>query len=289
MAAPRAGSVRYLLAGAFRSMAYTEWGDPAAPVVLCVHGLTRNGRDFDTLAEALAPRFRVICPDLPGRGLSDWLPDPSLYQPPSYIAALSHLLAAIGAPVAFVGTSLGGICGMLIAAAQGQPITRMVVNDVGAHIPAAALRRIRDYMTLASDTPALSEFADQAALQRHLEMIHAPFGALTAAQWARLAAHSGRVLPNGRVAQHYDPAIGDPIRAAEPQDVALWPFWAAITIPVLVLRGESSDLLLAETLEQMQARPGTTAHVVAGAGHAPALMDAPTIAVTARFLAAGDA
>jgi pimeloyl-ACP methyl ester carboxylesterase len=284
MAEPRAGAVRYLLAGAFRSMAFVEWGDPDAPVVLCVHGLTRNGRDFDTLAEKLAQHFRVICPDLPGRGLSDWLQDANLYQPASYCEALSHLLAAIGKPVAFVGTSLGGICGMLIAAAQGQPITRMVVNDVGPHIPAAALRRIRDYMTAAPGIPAMSEFADQAALQRHLELIHAPFGALTEAQWARLALHSGRKLPNGRLAQHYDPAIGDPIRATEPADVNLWPFWAAITIPVLVIRGETSDLLLPETLEQMQGRPGTAAHIVPGAGHAPALMDDPTVDVIARFL-----
>jgi pimeloyl-ACP methyl ester carboxylesterase len=277
MAEPRTGAVRYLLAGAFHSMAYVDWGDPEAPVVLCVHGLTRNGRDFDTLAEALAPRFRVICPDLPGRGQSDWLPDANLYQPASYCEALSHLLAAIGKPVAFV-------CGMLIAAAQGQPITRMVVNDVGAHVPAAALRRIRDYMTIAPGVPAMAEFADQAALQRHLELIHAPFGELTEAQWAKLALHSGRKLPNGKLAQHYDPAIADPIRATEPVDVNLWPFWAAITIPVLVIRGETSDLLLPETLEQMRARPGTEAHVVPRAGHAPALMDEPTIDLIARFL-----
>jgi pimeloyl-ACP methyl ester carboxylesterase len=282
MPTPRAGAVRYLLAGAFRTMAFTEWGDPAAPPVVCVHGLTRNGRDFDALAEALAPRHSVICPDLPGRGASDWLPDPNLYQPPAYCEALSHLLAAIGQPVAWVGTSLGGICGMLLAAAQGAPIMRMVLNDVGAHIPAASLRRIRDYMTLAADK--ISSFSDLTALEQHLRLIHAPFGDLTDAQWADLARHSARTLPDGALALAYDPAIGDPIRAAEPQDVALWPFWAAVTIPVLVLRGESSDLLLTETVEQMLARPGTEAHTVLGAGHAPALMDAPTIDVIARFL-----
>jgi pimeloyl-ACP methyl ester carboxylesterase len=282
MAAPRAGAVRYLLAGAFRTMAYMEWGDPAAPPVVCVHGLTRNGRDFDALAEALAPRHRVICPDLPGRGASDWLPDPTLYQPPAYCEALSHLLAAIGQPVAWVGTSLGGICGMLLAAARGTPITRMVLNDVGAHIPAASLRRIRDYMALAADKAV--SFPDLTALEHHLRLIHAPFGDLTDAQWAHLARHSARPLPDGTLALAYDPAIADPIRAAEPQDVALWPFWAAVAMPVLVLRGESSDLLLADTVDQMCARPGTEAHTVAGAGHAPALMDAPTIDVIARFL-----
>ncbi len=284
MAEPRASAVRYLLAGAFRTMAYTEWGDPGAPPVVCVHGLTRNARDFDTLAGALSPRHRVICPDLPGRGASDWLPDPNLYQPPAYCEALSHLLAAIGQPVMWVGTSLGGICGMLLAAAPGTPITRMVLNDVGAHIPAASLRRIRDYMTLSADKPALSSFADLAALEQHLRLIHAPFGDLTDAQWAHLARHSARTLPDGKLALNYDPAIADPIRAAEPQDVALWPFWAAVTIPVLVLRGEASDLLLAETVEQMLVRPRTQAHTVPGVGHAPALMDAPTIDVIARFL-----
>ncbi len=286
MATPRAGAVRYMLGGAFHAMAFTEWGAPDAPPVVCVHGLTRNGRDFDPLAEALASRFRVICPDLPGRGASDWLPDPSLYQPQQYGVALSHLLAVIGRPVAWVGTSLGGVCGLGIAAAPGQPITRMVMNDIGPFIPGAALRRIRDYLAIAADTPALSGFPDLAALEEHLRLIHAPFGALADAQWAHLARHSARRLPDGRLALAYDPAIGDPIRATEPEDVALWPLWAALTIPVLVVRGESSDLLLPETLEQMQARPGTQAHIVAGAGHAPALMDRPTIDVIARFLAA---
>jgi len=282
---PRTGAVRYLLAGAFHSMAYVEWGDPAALPLICVHGLTRNGRDFDVLAQALTPRYRVICPDLPGRGASDWLPDPNLYQPPNYVAALSHLLAAIGQPVAWVGTSLGGICGMAVAAAAGQPITRLVLNDVGAFIPAAALCRIRDYLVLAASSPQSSSFADLAELEQHLRAIHAPFGELTDEQWAHLARHSARTLPDGRLALNYDPAIGDPISAVEPQDVPLWTFWAAVSIPVLVLRGETSDLLLPETVEQMQARPGTQTHIVPNAGHAPALMDGPTIEAIARFLA----
>jgi pimeloyl-ACP methyl ester carboxylesterase len=144
--APRQGSVRYLLAGRFYTMAWTEWGDPSAEPLVCVHGLTRNGRDFDALAQALSDRYRVICPDLPGRGASDWLQDPMLYSPPSYVTALAHLFAMLDRPIAYVGTSLGGICGMLIAACQGQPITRMVLNDIGPHIPRAALARIRDYI-----------------------------------------------------------------------------------------------------------------------------------------------
>jgi pimeloyl-ACP methyl ester carboxylesterase len=270
----RAGAVHYLLAGAFYRMAWVEFGDRAAPPVICVHGLTRNGRDFDTLAEALSDRFRVICPDLPGRGASEWLPDPALYQPPSYVVALGHLLAAVGRPVHWVGTSLGGICGMLVAAAAGQPIARLVLNDVGAFIPKAALARIRGYI---GDMP---EFDDLAALEAHLRRVHAPFGALTDAQWRHLATHSARTLPNGKLALHYDPAIAAPIVAAEPADVALWPFWQRVTIPTLTIRGASSDLLLAETLTQM----GGASYVVADAGHAPALMDTASIAVIRDFL-----
>ena len=162
---PRPGETRYLLGGAYRRMAHVAWGDPAAPAVLCVHGLTRTGRDFDPLARALAETHHVICPDLPGRGGSDWLPDATLYTPASYVQALSHLLAAVGRPVAWVGTSLGGICGMAVAAMPGHPVARLVLNDIGPHIPAAALRRIRDYIGAA---PA---FDGLPALERHLRAV----------------------------------------------------------------------------------------------------------------------
>ena len=260
-------------------MAFTRWGDPDAPPVVCVHGLTRTGRDFDALAEALSRDFHVICPDLPGRGASDWLDDGALYQPGSYVAALSHLLAMIGRPVRWVGTSLGGICGMLIAAAAGQPITRMALNDIGPLIPAAALARIRDYMA-AGDMPA---FADIAALERHLRVVHRPFGPLSPDQWAHLAATSARTLPDGRVTLHYDPKIADPIRASTPADADMWAIWDRIRIPVLAIRGEDSDLLLPDTLARMAAS-GARTLVVPEAGHAPALMDAPTIAAIQAFL-----
>ncbi len=273
----RPGSVRYLLGQRFASMAWTEWGDPLAPVVICLHGLTRNGRDFDTLAQVLAQDFRVICPDLPGRGASDWLADPMLYQPPSYVVALSHLLATLPGPVDWVGTSLGGIVGMLIAATEGQPIRRLVLNDIGAKIPRAALARIKDYI----DKP--QEFTDIAALTNHLRIIHRPFGDLTAAQWTHLAEHSARILPNGRIGLHYDPAISAPIMANEPADVDMTAIWQRIAIPRLTIRGAESDLLLADTLAQM-ARDGSETHEVPHAGHAPALMDQPTISVIREFL-----
>lgn len=277
---PRPGSVRYLLGAAFRSMAYVEWGDADAPVMVCVHGLTRNGRDFDPLARALADRFRVLCPDLPGRGRSDWLEDASLYEPASYVVALSHLLAAVGSPVGWVGTSLGGICGMLLAAAGGTPVARLVLNDIGPHLPLAAMQRIRGYV---GETSA---FDDCAALERHLRRVHAPFGALDDAQWAHLARHSARTLPDGRVALHYDPAIATPILARPAAAVDLSPVWSALRVPVLAIRGASSDLLTAEGLAAMAA-DGAAVHVVEGAGHAPALMDSPEIDVVRRFLSTG--
>ena len=278
---PRPGETRYLLAGpvtgAFYRMAHTAWGDPAAPVVLCVHGLTRTGRDFDALAQALARDYHVICPDLPGRGRSDWLPDSALYEPMTYVVALGFLLAALPRPVRWIGTSLGGICGMLAASMPGHPITRMVLNDIGPFIPSAALNRIREYMRL---TPS---FESLWALELHLRAVHAPFGPLTDAQWSHLAETSARQLPNGRWALHYDPGIATPIRKTVPIDVDLWGYWSKITVPILAIRGANSDLLLPRTLERM-ALAGAQTLVVPNTGHAPALMDAPTIAVIQDFL-----
>jgi pimeloyl-ACP methyl ester carboxylesterase len=266
-------------------MAYVEFGNPAAPAVLCVHGLTRNGRDFDPLAEALAETFHVICPDLPGRGKSDWLSDPNAYQPASYVTALSHLLAAINKPVAWVGTSLGGICGMMVAAGQNNPLTHLILNDIGPHIPAAALQRIRDYMLEAPE-----RFTSLAALEAHLRLIHAPFGQLSDAAWAHLARYSSRPVLDqggtGTLAMHYDPKIVEPMRNAVPLDVDLWPLWSLNKTPTLVIRGASSDLLLEETFAQMQ-ESGAQGYTVPDAGHAPALMDAETIGVIRQFLMTG--
>jgi pimeloyl-ACP methyl ester carboxylesterase len=278
----RPNTVTYLLGAKFYKMAYVEFGNPAAPAVLCVHGLTRNGRDFDALAEALEDRFHVICPDLPGRGKSDWLPEAMAYQPASYVVALAHLLAALGKPVAWVGTSLGGICGMMTAAAQNAPITRLVLNDIGPHIPAAALKRIRDYMTAAPE-----RFTSLAALEAHLREIHAPFGPLSDAQWAHLARFSARTVLDqtgaGAFAMHYDPKIIEPMRTAVPIDADMWPIWEQLKLPILAIRGAQSDLLLPETFERMQAE-GAQGYVVENAGHAPALMDAESINQVREFL-----
>jgi pimeloyl-ACP methyl ester carboxylesterase len=258
-------------------MAYWEWGPEDGPVVLCVHGLTRTGRDFDPLAAALGDRFRVICPDLPGRGASEWLHQAKLYEPIGYLQALSHLMAVVGREMAWVGTSLGGLCGMMMAAADNAPITRLVLNDVGPMIPASALRRISDYV---AHHP---EFPDLEAVEAHLRRIHAPFGRLTDAQWAHLARHSAREMPDGHYTMHYDPEIGRAIRGFIPIDVDMSGWWRRVHVPVMAIRGSESDLLLPRTLDRME-REGARTIIVEGAGHAPALMDEPTIAEIRDFL-----
>jgi len=268
--------IPYLLAGSFHRLALTCWGDAANPALVCVHGLSRNARDFDVLAQALAADRYVVCADLPGRGRSGWLPDPQLYTPLNYLTPLSHLLAWLDRPVDWLGTSLGGICGMLLAAAEGAPIRRLVLNDIGPFLPRAALERIAGYVG------QIPDFADVSGLERYLRQVHAPFGALTDAQWRHMAAHSARTRPDGRVTLHFDPALTIPILQTPPADTEMWGVWAAIRCPVLTLRGQSSDLLLSETLQQMGEKSAT--HVVRDAGHAPALMDAPTIEVIDAFL-----
>nr|WP_294513601.1 alpha/beta hydrolase [uncultured Rhodopila sp.] len=279
----REASIPYLLAGQFYKMAFDAWGDPEAPAVVCVHGLTRNGRDFDALARALSDRFHVICPDLPGRGNSDRLPDPMLYQAQHYVTALAHLLAWIAKDVAWIGTSLGGICGMVIAATQGAPINRLVLNDVGPFIPADSLKRIRDYMVASGDSPMMVRFPDLDSVERHLRLVHAPFGPLSDEQWARLARNSARALPDGFFTMHYDPRIAEPLRGHEPVDVDMWPFWDRIRVPRMVIRGETSDVLLPDTFRRMEAS-GAEAFEVPVTGHAPALLDPAQIEAIRAFL-----
>lgn len=278
MMTPESFTLPYLFKQRFRRLHVTAWGQRGAPVVICVHGLSRVGRDFDALAAALCDRFYVLCPDLPGRGGSDWLDEGSDYTPFSYIEPLSHLISYAAAPVFWVGTSLGGICGMLLASIPGTPIARMVLNDIGPFVPAAALARIRDYIG------ARDQFTDLADMAAYMRSVYGSFGDLDDAQWLHLARHSARARPGGGLTWHYDPKMIEPIRAAEPADTQLWPFWRAITAPMLTLRGASSDLLLAETLQQMAEK--SAIHTVPGCGHAPALMDAPSIDVIARFLTA---
>jgi pimeloyl-ACP methyl ester carboxylesterase len=253
------------------------FGDPDAPTLLCVHGLTRNARDFDVIAAALSDRYHVVSPDLPGRGGSDWLEDPMLYTVPTYVTALSYLLTTLGDRIDYIGTSLGGICGIELAALPGNPIRRMVLNDVGVFVPKAALRRIRDY--LCGPVPY---FADAAMLKLYLRRVHATFGPLTDAQWLTLAENSARPLADGSLALHYDPAISVAYAADPVEDLDMRHLWKAIDIPMLTLRGETSDLLTPDILEEMA--PKTRTVVVPDTGHAPALLDRSTIAAVRGFL-----
>ena len=202
-----------------------------------------------------------------------------LYVTPTYITALTHLLTMLNRPTDLLGTSLGGICGMELAAAPARPIRRLILNDVGPLLPASALLRIRDY--LCAPVP---RFADVAMLKLYLRRVHAPFGPLSDAQWLELARNSARDLPGGDVALHYDPAIAIAYAANPLKDLDLWHFWHAIEVPVLTLRGEWSDVLSEATLAQMY--PKTQSMIVPQTGHAPALLDGPTIAAVRAFLSA---
>ena len=278
---PRQLRLRYLLAGGFHTLAWTEWGPEDGAPVLCCHGLTRTGRDFDMLAQALAARGRrVLCPDLPGRGASDWLPEPMLYTPPSYVVALAHLLARLDRPVDWVGTSLGGICGMMVAAGAGHPIRRLVLNDIGSRVPSSAAERIAAYIRLPL------AFPDIAALEAHLRQVHAPFGPLTDAQWRHLAETSQRRLPDGRLGLHYDPGLAAPFEVSATGPVDLSVVWSRVAVPTLLLRGAESDILDTETAAEMAMRPGVQLVVLPGIGHAPALMEPAQIEIVAGFLAA---
>jgi pimeloyl-ACP methyl ester carboxylesterase len=280
---PRIGSFKAVSPGGFHEIFYTDWGDPAASrVAVCVHGLTRNSRDFDALAAALATALpaRVICPDVAGRGRSQWLSDPLHYGYPQYIADMTALLASLGiARVDWIGTSMGGLIGMFLAASPTAPIRSLVMNDVGPVLARTALERIAGYVG------ADARFDNLAALEAHLRSIHAPFGPLTDGQWHHLARHGHRYIADGSYGLAYDPAIAVNVKLAV-RDWDFWPAWDAITCPALVLRGVQSDLLSAEVAAAMSSR-GPKAALVSfeGIGHAPALMSREQIGVVTQWLA----
>jgi len=266
----------------FHNVAYTEWGDPTASrTIICCHGLTRNGRDFDALAARLAKHARVICPDIVGRGRSDWLSDPAHYAYPQYCADMNALIARLDvAELDWVGTSMGGLIGMTLAAQAATPIRRLVVNDVGPFVPKAALLRISDYVGLDN------RFSSLAAVETHLRKVLAPFGPLTDAQWQHLVTHGHRQRADGTFGLAYDPAIAVNVKMAV-QDWDLWPVWDRINVPALLLRGAESDLLLPDTAEEMTRR-GPRARLVtwSGMGHAPALMAPDQIGLIEEWLTA---
>lgn len=273
--------------GGMHRMAFVEWGDPANPrVVLCVHGLTRCGRDFDDLARALAADFRVVCPDVAGRGQSEWLPNPELYSLPQYGADMLTLIAALApAELHWVGTSMGGLIGMGIAAQPLSPIRRLVLNDVGPVITAVSLRRIKQYL---GNAPRFDSYAE---IEAYVRAVSAGFGALTDAQWQHLTTHVIRRAGDGKFEFLYDPAIAvsyaQALLASGGQDIELWSLYDKVACPTLLLRGEVSDLLTRETATAMTQRgPHAQLVEIAAVGHAPTLMMAEQIEVVRKFLLA---
>ena len=263
-------------------IAYLEWGETTNPrVVVCAHGLTRCARDFDNLARALAGHYRVICPDFAGRGDSDWLADPMLYQIPQYVSDMVTLIARLDvSEVHWVGTSMGGMIGMALAALPDTPIRKLVVNDAGPVISKTALERIATYVGMAPQFPSI-EVAEQ-----YVRAVSASFGPHSDAEWRFLTEVVVRNQADGGLRMHYDPRLAEPFRKGMPEkDLELWPMWDVVRCPTLVLRGAQSDLLSAATAAQMAARgPRATVAIVPGVGHAPTLMHEDQMAIVRDFL-----
>jgi pimeloyl-ACP methyl ester carboxylesterase len=262
-------------------LSYVEWGARDNPrVLVCVHGLTRCARDFDYLARALCRDYRVICPDIPGRGESDWLRNPMEYSVPVYVADMVTLIARLDVPsVDWLGTSMGGLIGLALASLPDSPVARLVLNDAGPHITAVSLDRIGEYVGKAPTLPSL------AAAEMLVRAVSAPFGAHTDEEWRFLTEHVVKTMPDG-VAFRYDPAIAVAFNAEVPhKDIDLWPMYDRIRCPTLVLRGAESDLLTAATARAMTER-GPKARLVefAGVGHAPTLIHDDQIAAVREFL-----
>ncbi len=281
-------------------MAYWQWGNPtAAHVVVCVHGLSRQGRDFDVLAQALVARaggaLRLVCPDVAGRGQSEWLKDPMGYQVPHYAADMLALIARLHAqaPVEaldWIGTSMGGLIGLAVCGQPGLPlpvpVRRLVLNDVGPVIEWQALVRIGTYLGHTGRFASVQQAADA------MWAISSSFGPHTPAQWLALSEPMVRPHPEGGVTLHYDPAIAMPFRtvtaeSAAQGEAALWQLYDAVTAQTLLLRGADSDLLSPATAQAMTQR-GPRARLVefAGVGHAPTLVATDQVTVVQGFLLA---
>lgn len=267
----------------FHRVAYAEWGaGTERPALVCVHGMTRNARDFDGFALAMEDRYCIAAMDVVGRGRSDWLADHRGYGYPQYLADAAALIARLEVEeVDWVGTSMGGLMGMMLAAKPNSPIRRLVLNDIGPFIPKEFLAHIRTYV---GKDP---RFGNIVQLEGYLREIHAGFGPMDDDQWRHLAAHSARPLEGGGFGLAYDPAIAKAAFSPDgPEDVELWDVWDQLTCPVLVLRGAESNLLRPETVERMKASgPGCDSVDIAGSGHAPSLMPADQIAIVRDWLA----
>lgn len=264
-------SIRSISRDQFHEIAYTRWGESSENgTVICVHGLTRQGRDFDFIAGRLsADGYQVVCPDVVGRGLSGRLSDPTDYDLHQYELDMAMLIASLRVPeVDWIGTSLGGLIGILLAGRANSPIRRLVINDIGPDLPLTAVLRIGTYVQNAP-----SSFESREAAEMYFRDILAPFGKLNQQQWRHLSDHSIKPLDNGRFALRYDRAIPRGFKPPMIHRRRLWTAWERIRCPILLLRGEDSDLLLPRTAEEMvQRNPRAKLVEVPDCGHAPALL-----------------
>ncbi len=282
---PQIKTVQCLSPAGLHSMAYQEWGDPANPrVLVCVHGVTRVSDDFDDLAAAMADHYRVICPDVVGRGRSGWLKDPRFYAVPQYVSDMVTLIARLDAPqVDWFGTSMGALIGMGLAALPDSPIRRMLMNDVGPTLNFEALTRIGSYIGQDLRFDSFEQGRD------YIREVSAPFGPHSESQWDKLARDVLKQDADGRWRRHYDPAIAGAFRAltvdaARQGEAALWAAYDAIRCPVMLVRGSESDLLSRETALQMTERgPRATLEELPGIGHAPTFVQDEQIALARRF------
>lgn len=285
---PRLGFVQCISPSGLHRMAYHEWGDPLNPrVLMCVHGLTRTGRDFDALARAMSDEYRVVCPDVVGRGRSEWLADPHHYAVPQYVSDMVTLIARLNVEqVDWFGTSMGGLIGMGLAGLPKSPVRKLLLNDVGPRITAQALERIGAYLGL---PVRFKTFEEGLA---YLQTISASFGRHTPEQWREL---NGAILKPVQGAEglewglHYDPALAVPFKETTPEavqagEMALWHMFAAAPGPTMIVRGAQSDLLLRETVAEMVARGKQVSTVeIPDVGHAPTFIDPAQIAIARNF------
>ena len=286
MTEPRLNHVQCLAARGLHRMAYWEWGDAANPrVLVCAHGLSRQGRDFDMLARAMSAEYRVVCPDVVGRGQSDALADPAGYQVPAYVADMVTLLARLNASTLhWVGTSMGGLIGLGLASLKQSPVSRLVLNDVGPAVRFEAIQRIGTYLGAPLRWKTLDEAAD------YMWSISQGFGPHTREQWLALTRPMLRTDADGFLKPHYDPNIAVPFKALTPEMLAgaeamTWFAYDAVRCPTLLLRGADSDLLTRETAQAMAQRgPKAQLREFAGVGHAPMLVADEQVRAVREFL-----
>lgn len=283
---PRRRSVQCASPAGLHRIAYREWGDPRnRHVLVCVHGLTRSGRDFDELARALCAQLRIVCPDIAGRGDSDRLADAMRYTWTQYVSDMVTLIARLDVEaVDWLGTSMGGFVGMALAAQPGSPVKKLVLNDAGAVIAKASLERIAAYV---GNAPA---FAGLEEAEKYVRTISAPFGPHSDAQWRFLTETWVRKSEDGRWRPHYDVRIAEAYRATMPEkDLQLWHLYDAVRCPTLLIRGEHSDVVSRQTADEMTRRgPKARLAEIRGVGHAPTLLHPDQIAVVRDYLLQGE-